>query len=409
MGQGPLAIAMLYMLKAAFGWWLSVLNLRSLKKCAGDALDGRMSAGLLERSRAYLSENTRFAILSSIITAFVSLAFVFGFLEYYDKWVASLGLGFIPSGIVFFLILSFASEAISTPFSLYRTFGIEKRHGFSAMTPGLWFTDFVKSLVLSATLFSIVAAGGLFMVEASPGLWWLLGWAFFLAFSVFMVYLSPYVIEPLFNRFEPVDDERLREKIETLAARAGIRIKAIQRIDASRRTRHTNAYFTGLGSVKRIVLFDTLLKNLTPAEACAVLAHEMGHWRGRHLLKHMALMEAGALAAFYVSFRLMEGDLLGGLFGLKDPGFFAKLVCLGMLWSIAGFFVTPVMNAVSRRHEREADSYAARLEGAEAMTSALVKLTEDNLSNPCPHPLYVFFNYSHPPVAERIRLLKERN
>lgn len=406
MGQGPLAIAILYILKTAFGWWLSLLNLRSLQKNRGPALDGRIGEDIMERSRAYLSENTRFAVLSSIITSFLLLAFVFGFLEYYDRWVASFGLGFILSGIVFFLILSFAGELVSVPFSLYRTFGIEKRHGFSAMTPALWLTDLVKSLVLSTVLFSIVAALGLFIVKSFPILWWLVGWAFFLVFSIFMIYISPYVIEPLFNRFEPVDDERVKEKIGSLAERAGIRIKAIQKIDASRRTRHTNAYFTGLGRVKRIVLFDTLLKNLAPEEVASVLAHEIGHWRRRHLLKHLFLIEAGSLAAFYISFRLIDGDLLARIFGLGDPGFFAKLVCLSMLWSIAGFFIAPFLHAVSRRHEREADAYAAELSGADAMTSALIKLTGDNLSNPYPHPLYVFFNYSHPPVEERIRLLK---
>ncbi|MBI2413755.1 MAG: M48 family metallopeptidase [Deltaproteobacteria bacterium] len=404
--EGPLAIAALYIFKAAFGWWLSLLNLRSLQKSSGPALDGRLSAGLLEKSQAYLAENTRFAVLSSVVSTSLIIAFVFGLLVHYDRWVASFGLGFIASGIAFFLILSFAGELASIPFSLYRTFRIEKRHGFNAMTPGLWLTDLVKSLVLSTVLFSVVATGGLFVVKAFPGLWWLIGWAFFLVFSIFMMYISPYVIEPLFNKFEPVDDERFRKKIESLAERAGIRIKAIMKIDASRRTKHTNAYFTGFGSVKRIVLFDTLLKNLTPAEAASVLAHEIGHWKRRHLLKHLFLLEAGALAAFYISFRLINGDLLARLFGLGDPGFFAKLVCLSLLWAIAGFFVAPVLNAISRRHEREADAYAARLEGAEAMTSALVKLTEDNLSNPFPHPLYVFFNYSHPPVEERIRLLK---
>ncbi len=222
------------------------------------------------------------------------------------------------------------------------------------------------------------------------------------------MYLSPYVIEPLFNKFEPVQEEGLEDEIRALMAKTGLKVSRVMQMDASRRSRHSNAYFTGIGRVKRIVLYDTLIKQMTHGEVLAVLAHEVGHWKKGHIWKRLVMAEAGGLAGCYLAYRLIEWGGLPGLLGMERASFAAQLVMLGFLGAIVSFPVTPLANWFSRRHERQADLFAANLTGApRALASALIKLTRENLANLHPHPLYARFHYSHPPVVERVRELKE--
>jgi STE24 endopeptidase len=221
------------------------------------------------------------------------------------------------------------------------------------------------------------------------------------------MYIAPSVIEPLFFTFGPLRVEGLEDRIRALLQRAGLSVSRVFQVDASRRSRHSNAYFTGIGRVKRIVLFDTLLNQMTEDEVLAILAHEAGHWKKRHLLKKIILTEVIGLAAFYLAFRLLAWEGLPGLIGLQEASFYLRVVVLGFLASIMLFPFTPLFSALSRRDEREADRFAVDLTGnAGAMASALVKLSKENLSNLHPHPLYAKFYYSHPPVVERVRELK---
>src|SRR3990170_4565418 len=262
--------------------------------------------------------------------------------------------------------------------------------------------------VFGSVLAAVLIGSGLWIIKASPGLWWLWLWGFFFAFSLFMMYLSPYVIEPLFNRFDEVDDPDLKERIRKVLAKAGITVAKVQKVDASRRSSHTNAYFTGIGSVKRIVLYDTLMERLDRDELVSVLAHETGHWKGKHLFKGMALMEALALVVLYAAHRLLESGLLESIFNMPGASFFAQAVMLGFLGTIAAFPFTPFFAWFSRRHEREADRSAIEFGGdPEAYSRALVKLSKDNLSNLHPHPLYAAFYYSHPPVVERVAEIRK--
>ncbi len=216
------------------------------------------------------------------------------------------------------------------------------------------------------------------------------------------------MIEPLFNKFTPVEDGSLKSRIVGLASRAGINVSKVLKMDQSKRSRHTNAYFTGIGRTKRIILFDTLLEAMMPDEVLAVLAHEIGHWKRHHLLKGLLLTAAVSLAFFFCAYQALSRHLLDTLFALRVDAFPAKAVIAGFFAGMLSFLFTPAMNAFSRSLEREADRFSCGLKGdGEALINALVKLSRDNLSNLYPHPLYALFHYSHPPVPERIRYIRE--
>jgi STE24 endopeptidase len=298
---------------------------------------------------------------------------------------------------------------LDVPFSLYRNFRIENKYGFNTMSLRLWAVDLAKSALISTVLGGIVVAGALAIVQESPAWWWLWVWAFFLAFGIFIMYLAPYVIEPLFFKFEPLRTEGLEDKVRELMDRAGLKVSRVFQVDASRRSRHSNAYFTGIGRVKRIVLFDTLLEQMSHGEILAVLAHEVGHWKKRHVLKGIVLTEALALIGLYLAYQLVSWEGLPGLTDLSAASFYARTLILGFVGSLVAFPLTPLFTYISRRYESDADRFASDLtRRPEELASALVKLSSENLSNLHPHPLYAKFYYSHPPVVERIRALKER-
>jgi STE24 endopeptidase len=364
---------------------------------------------LLTKTQAYEIEKTRLHFISSAVGTCVTILFLFGgLLNIFNEWVLSLHLSFLLSGLLFFLLLSYAGTFLSIPFSVYSAFRIEKKYGFNTMTPKLWIADFLKSLLLSTIVTGIIVVIGLWFIQASPNYWWIWLWCFFLGFSLFLMYISPYVIEPLFNKFMPIDEPGLEERIRILMQKVNITVSRIFKMDASKRSRHTNAYFSGIGKVKRIILYDTLLEKMSHNEILAVLAHEAGHWKKRHILKMIAAVECVSLIGIYLSFRILQTGLLTDLFRINQETLFAKLVILGFLGGIAAFPLTPVGNVISRRFEREADRFACELTGnKEDMVSTLVKLSKDNLSNLHPHPLYASFYYSHPPVVQRIREIRQ--
>ncbi len=370
--------------------------------------EGKIDWVLLRKTQEYEADKTKFGFVSSIFGNIITIAFIFGgLLNIYNSWTASLNLSFIISGWLFFLLLTYAGEFLSIPFSLYSIFKIENKYGFNTMTFRLWISDFIKSLIISTIMMSIVIFAGFWLIQWSPDYWWFWVWGFFFVFSVFIMYISPYVIEPLFNKFTPIEDESLKGKIIRLTEKAGIHASRILRIDASKRSKHTNAYFTGIGKTKRIVLYDTLLEGMSHDEIIAVLAHEIGHWKKKHLLKTLAAFEVFSLISLYVSYRLIQSDFLLWLFNISTNTIFAKFIILAFLVGILSLLLQPVMNFFSRRHERQADRASYYLTGdSESMVSALVKLSKENLSNLYPHPLYVALYYSHPPIIERIRYIK---
>jgi STE24 endopeptidase len=370
--------------------------------------EGKIDTELLKKTVAYETEKTRFSFVSSLFGNIVTVVFIFGgLLNFYNSWIMSLNMPFVVSGLFFFLVLSYANTLITAPFSLYNTFRIENKYGFNTMTLPLWLKDFFKSIILSTLITGILIIVGLWIVQLSPASWWLWLWLFFLAFSLFMMYISPYVIEPLFNKFSPLEDQDMVDRIRQMFLRIGITVNRVFRMDASKRSRHTNAYFSGIGKVKRIILYDTLLEMMDRDEIIAVLAHEAGHWKKKHIFKMLVATEVLSLFIIYAVFRLVQTNLLTDLFSIREETFAAKIVILGFLGGIISLPFTPVSSFISRRFERVADVFAFSLSGnKEAMISALIKLSKDNLSNLHPHPLYAGFYYSHPPMVQRIEQIK---
>ena len=389
--------------------FLNLMHMKGKGAVVPPELKGRLDTDVLRKTQDYEREKTYFGFASSVFGNILVIVFIFGGpLNAYNSWIASLSLPFVLSGWLFFMLLFFAGEFLSVPFSIYETFNVENLFGFNTTTPKLWVMDFIKSLLISTVLMSAAIVAGLWLIRWVPDYWWLMVWGFLLLFSTFIMYISPYAIEPLFNKFTPVEDETLREKIVALAQKAGIRASRVLRVDASRRSRHTNAYFTGIGKTKRIILYDTLMEGMTHEEILAVLAHEIGHWKKRHLLKGMVLLEVLSLVALYCSSRLTQGDFLLSLFRVGQDTFFAKVILLVFLGGILSKLLGPLMNSLSRKNEREADRASYELTGdAGSMVQVFAKLSRENLANLYPHPLYVTLYYSHPPVLERIRAITE--
>jgi len=407
-----LIILFAFLLVTAFGYGLKFLNLRHLKKYGDvvpDEFKDYIDADLLKKTRDYTVEHSKFGFVESVFGNILVLVFFFGgLLNIYNSWIASFNMPCILSGIVFFLILNYANTIISIPFDLYSTFKVENKYGFNKMTMKLWLTDFIKSIILSTIFIGIMTAGALYLVKASPDFWWLFVWLFFLLFSIFMMYISPYVIEPLFNKFTPIENEEIESSIRDIMKKAGIKISRVFKIDASKRSAHTNAYFTGIGKVKRIVLFDTLLQKMEKSEILSVLAHEAGHWTKKHVIKMLIVVEAMSLIGIYAAFMIIKSGILAEIFKVQNDTIFANLLILGLIGGIISFPLTPVFSYFSRRHEREADRFASEMtENPEAMATSLIKLSKDNLSNLHPHPLYAGFYYSHPPVVQRIKEIRK--
>ncbi len=406
-------ILVIYLLFMAFGYWMKFLNLNYLKK-NGHRIPapfvGHIDEQLLQRTSNYIFEHSRVGYFESIFNNVLVLVFIFGgVLASYNRWIYGLEFPFILSGILFFFFLDLAATIIDIPFDLYSTFKIENKYGFNTTTPRLWISDFVKSFIISLILLLITGGIGFWAIQVSPNFWWLWLWGFFLVFSLFVMYISPYVIEPLFNKFTPITEyEGLEEQIKQMLQKIGLKISRVFQIDASKRSKHSNAYFTGIGKVKRIILYDTLLQKLAADEILAVLAHEAGHWKKKHILKHLLLSEAMGFVSIYISFRILQTDWLTRTFQIQPETLFAKLVLLGLVGSLLSFPLAPIGSYFARKREYEADQMAVNLMGnSDALVSALIKLSKDNLSNLHPHPFYAKLYYSHPPIVVRLERLKQ--
>jgi STE24 endopeptidase len=373
-----------------------------------EGFDGLVTSETLQKSSDYTFENSRLGLWTSLFDNLLLIVFLFaGLLTIYDRFILSLTDSFIVQGIIFFLILSLAQTVLDLPFSLYGTFVVEARHGFNKTTPRLWLTDLLKSQLIGAVLMSLLLAVIFALIQWSSLHWWLWVWGLMVLFTLFMMFISPYVIEPLFNKFEPVTEAGLEDEIRVMMEKAGLQVGSVMQMDASKRSGHSNAYFTGIGRVKRIVLYDTLLKQMTHREIVAVLAHEIGHWRLGHIWKRIVVAEIVAFFAAWGAFKLLAWDGLPGLLGFTELSLPAKMVLLGFIASLVMFPVSPLSAWISRRQEYEADGFAAKITGdPEALATALVKLSAENLSNLHPHPFYAWFYYSHPPVVERVSGLR---
>jgi STE24 endopeptidase len=298
---------------------------------------------------------------------------------------------------------------LELPLSLYATFGLEQRFGFNRTTWRLYLADMLKGALVALAIGTPLAALLLWLMHAAGSLWWLWAWGAWMAFNLLILVLYPTVIAPLFNRFEPLADESLKARVQTLMARCGFAAKGLFVMDGSRRSAHANAYFTGFGAAKRVVFFDTLLARLSPGEVEAVLAHELGHFKHRHVLKRIAAMFVLSLAGFALLGWLASRPWFYAGLGVQ-PSLQASNDALALLLFLLAapsfaFFVSPLFAQLSRRHEFEADAYACRQASGGDLAAALLKLHEDNAATLTPDPLYVRFYYSHPPAPERLAAL----
>jgi len=392
-------------------WVLTRINISHLRRFGHrvpEVFRGEIDGETLSRMTNYTAESSRLGSVEALFDDAVLLTVLLGgLIPWLVVRVEALQLNPILSGLIFFAILALAGTVLDIPFSLYATFGIEKKYGFSTITPALWISDFIKSTLISAVLLALLLAPLLALILYAPATWWVWAWIFFALFQLLILWLYPIAIAPLFNKYEPIRDEVLKERIIALLEKAGLRIEGVYQVDASRRSRHSNAYFTGVGKTKRIVLFDTLLGSHAQEEILAVLAHEAGHWKRKHVLKQLLFIETVSFFLFYAIYRLLEWPLLYSTFGVGGVVPYAGLFLISAVLKPIAFLFTPAGAAVSRTFEREADEDSFSLLGsAGALASALKRLAKDNLANLHPHPLYAWFYYSHPPLAERIESLQ---
>ncbi len=405
-------ILVVYLALLALRVWLMVLNLQHRRRHGGKVppeFEGRLDPAALHKSSLYHADREKVAVLHMLVMAGVVVYFLFaGGLLAYDRlmanWIGSEGL----RGVVFFAGLLILSSLLDLPFDAHVTFRIEQRHGFNRTTVGLFFADWLKGTLLSTVLLSVLAALGLGLLRVTPNWYWLWFWVLGVAFFTLLMFVSPYVIEPLFIKTKPLSREDLARAVQQLAERAGVKVTSVLEVDASRRSSHSNAYFTGIGRVKRVVLFDTLLQRLADAEILGVLGHELGHWKLGHVKKRLFGMAALALLGLFLASRWLAWPEGAALLGLSQASLFARLTMLGFLGSLLGELLSPLSMLWSRHHEWQADAFATQLTGQpQDLASALTRLAEDNLTNLFPHPWYAAVHHSHPPAVERVRRLRE--
>lgn len=363
-----------------------------------------------ERMLAYQRSKTTLSRIQSWVGVLALLAVVVsGLFGDAVALLAATGLPPVAQGVALLVAAGVLARAFGAPFDLYETFVIEERFGFNNRTPGLWLRDFLVGLLLSAALAGVLGGIVLFAVERLPTLWPVAGWILVVGFSLSMMVIYPRFVAPLFNDFDPVESGPLREGVDDVFERAGFDCEQVYEMDASRRSSHSNAYFVGFGRTKRVVLFDTLVEQMDRESVQAVLAHELAHWKRGHIWKQLGASAVQTGLAFAFLWWVTTSQWVYAAFGLPEVAYAALAVGLlyvGPLFSLA----SPLTNRLSLAHEREADDFAARTMGeTESMTRALATLAGENLSNPFPHPWYAAFHYSHPPIPERMRRLRERS
>ncbi len=390
--------------------WLATRHVRHVRAHSGrvpDEFAREISQAEHQKAADYTCAKTRFAMVGVAVEAAIALALTFGggLQLLHDLSAAWLPEG-IARGVLLIALVGALLTVLDVPFDLYRTFVIEQRFGFNKSTPRLFFVDFAKSLLLGAVLLLPLAAVILWLISRLGSSWWIYGWLVVVVFGVFVNFLAPTVIAPLFNKFSPLQDEEVRRRVEQLVARCGFKIKGLLVMDGSRRSAHGNAYFAGFGSSKRIVFFDTLLTQLRPAEVEAVLAHELGHFKLRHIIKRMILSSAIGFGFFWLlNLLLHEAWFYQGL-GVTAPSPAMALILFSLVLPPFTFLLSPLGAMYSRKHEFEADQYAARNASARDLVSALIKLYKDNASTLTPDPLHSAFYDSHPPAVARIARLQ---
>lgn len=390
-----------------FEKYLDYLNTTTMSETLPDEVKGVYDEEKYRKQQAYQRENHRFGILTSSFSIAVTLAmFLFYGFALVDGWAWGLTSNAILAALIFFGILMFASDVISLPFSVYDTFKIEEKYGFNKTTPKTFVLDKIKGWLIGAVIGGGLLALVIFIYQKTGNLFWVYAWLVVGVFSVFMAMFYSNLIVPLFNKQTPLEEGELRDAISGFSKKVGFKLDNIFVIDGSKRSTKANAYFTGLGAKKRIVLYDTLINDLEIDELVAVLAHEIGHYKKKHVVQGLliGLLQTGVV--LFIFGLLIDNQNLSRALGVEQPNFHIGLVAFGVLYTPISFFTGIFMNMLSRKNEYQADRFAAENYGSEPLASALKKLSVKNLSNLTPHKAYVFFHYSHPTLLQRLAFLK---
>jgi STE24 endopeptidase len=386
---------------------LSSLNAKHFNDTLPSELEDVYDKEEYKKSQSYKATNYKFSNITSAFSLILTLGFFYfdGF-EYVDNLARSFSSNIIVIALIFFGIIMLASDIITTPFSYYKTFVIEEKFGFNKTTINTFILDKIKGWLML-----IIVGGGilsliLWFYEATGTSFWLYAWALVTVFSVFMNMFYSKLIVPLFNKQTPLEDGDLREKIAAYAKTVGFKLNKIFVIDGSKRSTKANAYFSGFGSEKRVTLYDTLIKDLDEEEIVAVLAHEVGHYKRKHIIFNLFASILLTGLTLYILSLLISNPLLSNALGVSTPSFHIGLIAFGLLYSPISEITGLIMNSLSRKFEYQADNYAKETYAGEPLITSLKKLSKNSLSNLTPHPAFVFMHYSHPTLLERIKNLR---
>ncbi len=390
------------------GLVVDVLNVRHLQTDLPSAFSGYYDEEKYRKSQEYLKENTRFGLVTdSISTPAVIIFILLGGFNWVDQLARSLEWGPIPTGLVFGAILLLGAQILGLPFSVYGTFVIEEKYGFNKTTPKTFVLDILKGWFLGIVIGVPVFSAVLWFFEQTGAMAWLYCWGAVTIIQVFLMFVAPVLIMPIFNKFEPLEEGELKSAIHAYAAKQGFKMKGVFSMDGSKRSTKANAFFTGFGRFRRIVLFDTLISKHTTEELVSILAHEMGHYKKKHILKSILISILSTGLMFYILSLFMNNPWLFKAFRMEHISIYASLFFFGFLYSPIEMILSIFSNILSRHHEYEADAWAVKTyQRPQSMIAALKKLSVDSLSNLTPHPLKVFLSYSHPPVLARIRAIQ---
>ena len=405
-----LAFAAALLVGLVVKFWLASRQIRFVaahRDAVPTAFSATVALPAHQKAADYTVAKARFGLIELAIGTAMLLAWtLLGGLELLNRVLH----GWLGAGMTqqLALLAAFAliGGLIDLPFTLYQTFVIEQRFGFNKMTLRLWVVDLLKSTVLGAAIGLPIAAVILWLMGAAGSYWWLWAWSFWMGFNLLLLVVYPTFIAPLFNKFKPLEDETLKNRVTALMQRCGFAAKGLFVMDGSKRSAHANAYFTGFGAAKRVVFYDTLLAKLSPGEVDAVLAHELGHFKHKHIIKRIAGLFALSLAGFallgWLSTQVWFYTGLGVRPDLAGPNDALALLLFLIVVPVFSFFISPLFAQLSRRHEFQADAYAVQQTSGRDLSTALLKLYEDNASTLTPDPVYVRFYYSHPPASERL-------
>lgn len=388
---------------------VSVLNLKALSPDLPDEFKDTFDKEEYARSQKYTRVTSGFSLIENSMSLVATLCFILlGGFNYVDTFVRSYGLSSITNGLLFTGILILISTLLNLPFSLYSTFVIEEKFGFNRTTLKTYVSDFFKGTLVAIVIGTPILFLILWFFESAGSYSWLYCWVGVVLFSIVLQFLAPILIMPLFNKFTPLADGDLKDKITNYAVKENFAMKGIFTMDGSKRSSKLNAFFTGFGKFRKIVFYDTLVEKLGEDEIVAVLAHEMGHFKLKHIVKMIfaSILQTGVM--FFLLSLILNNHNLFMAFGMEHVSIYASLIFFGFLFSPINLFVSILFNMMSRKHEYEADSYASKsTEMPEKLISGLKVLSKSNLSNLTPHSLNVFLHYSHPPVLKRILALRK--